>query len=141
MISAVSSVNCPTNQQTHPETMKTFILLNIFISCLLAESVIKQLTIQEDGMEYTQTVTLDFERNIQILEVPSHHNIIHSRTIFDFNNVWIRSSIFSNVYLKISWFRVSLLSPIPTQRSVICMSFPRILLPWKSFPKSLRLNW
>ena len=87
MISAVSSVNCPTNQQTHPETMKTFILLNIFISCLLAESVVKQLTIQEDGMEYTQTVTLDFERNIQILEVPSHHNIIHSRTIFDFNNV------------------------------------------------------
>ena len=81
--------------------MKTFILLNIFISCLLAESVVKQLTIQEDGMEYTQTVTLDFERNIQILEVPSHHNIIHSRTIFDFNNVWIRSLFFKYLHKNI----------------------------------------
>ena len=84
----MSSVSCQANQQKHhKKAMKTFILVNFFISSLLAESVVKKLTIQEGGMEYTQTVTLDFERNIQILEVPSHNNIVHSRTIFDFNNV------------------------------------------------------
>lgn len=45
----------------------------------------KHLTIQEGGTQYTQTVTLDYERNIQILEVPAHNNIVHSKTIFDFN--------------------------------------------------------
>jgi len=26
------------------------------------------------------------DRNVQIIEVPAHNNIVHSRTIFDFRN-------------------------------------------------------
>jgi len=64
--------------------MKAF-LFAALVGLLHAEVVVKQLTIQEGGTKYTQTVTLDFERNIQILEVPAHNNIVHSKTIFDFN--------------------------------------------------------
>merc|ERR1711964_802211 len=62
-----------------------FLLLAALVGLLQAEVVVKQLHIQEHGTEYTQTVTLDYERNIQTLEVPAHNNIVHSKTIFDFN--------------------------------------------------------
>jgi len=64
--------------------MKALLLAGL-LGVLHAEVVVKHLTLQEGGAEYTQTVTLDFERNIQILEVPAHNNIVHSKTIFDFN--------------------------------------------------------
>eukprot|EP00091_Calanus_sinicus_P021300 TRINITY_DN6233_c0_g1_i1.p1 TRINITY_DN6233_c0_g1~~TRINITY_DN6233_c0_g1_i1.p1 ORF type:complete len:338 (-),score=96.89 TRINITY_DN6233_c0_g1_i1:67-1080(-) len=50
-----------------------------------AEIVVKHLTIHERGTQYTQTITLDHERNIQTIEVPAHNHIVHSKTIFDFN--------------------------------------------------------
>merc|ERR1711964_861292 len=62
-----------------------FLLLAALVGLLQAELVVKQLHIQEHGTEYTQTITLDYERNIQTLEVPAHNNIVHSKTIFDFN--------------------------------------------------------
>jgi len=62
-----------------------FLLLPALVGLLQAEVVVKQLHIQEHGTEYTQTITLDYERNIQTLEVPAHNNIVHSKTIFDFN--------------------------------------------------------
>ena len=71
-----------------------FLLLAALVGLLQAEVVVKQLHIQEHGTEYTQTVTLDYERNIQILEVPAHNNIVHSKTIFDFTQVRL------NAFLK-----------------------------------------
>jgi len=64
--------------------MKSLILLALF-GLLHAEVVVKELHIHEGGTFYTQTITLDFDRNIQILEVPAHNHIVHSKTIFDFN--------------------------------------------------------
>merc|ERR1711962_1823864 len=66
-------------------TIMRFLLLAALVGLLQAEVVVKQLHIQEHGTEYTQTVTIDYERNIQILEVPAHNSISHSKTIFDFN--------------------------------------------------------
>lgn len=68
------------------------IILAALVGLLHAEVVVKHLTIQEGGTQYTQTVTLDYERNIQILEVPAHNNIVHSKTIFDFNQGMIFES-------------------------------------------------
>merc|ERR1719209_2616372 len=65
--------------------MMKALLLAALIGLLHAEVVVKHLQVHEGATDYTQTVTLDFERNIQILEVPAHNNIVHSKTIFDFN--------------------------------------------------------
>jgi len=64
--------------------MRSLILLALS-GLLHAEVVVKQLHIHEGGTNYTQTITFDFDRNIQILEVPAHNHIVHSKTIFDFN--------------------------------------------------------
>merc|ERR1711915_232810 len=64
--------------------MKSLILLAL-AGLVHAEVVVKELHIHEGGTVYTQTITLDFDRNIQILEVPAHNDIVHSKTIFDFN--------------------------------------------------------
>jgi len=65
--------------------MMKALLLAALVGLLRAEVVVKHLQVHEGATDYTQTVTLDFERNIQILEVPAHNNIVHSKTIFDFN--------------------------------------------------------
>merc|ERR1719495_2100303 len=65
--------------------MMKALLLAALVGLLHAEVVVKHLQVYEGATDYTQTVTLDFERNIQILEVPAHNNIVHSKTIFDFN--------------------------------------------------------
>merc|ERR1719495_2030762 len=65
--------------------MMKALLLAALVGLLHAEVVVKHLQVHEGATDYTQTVTLDFERNIQILEVPAHNNIVHSKTIFDFN--------------------------------------------------------
>merc|ERR1711872_452050 len=62
-----------------------YILLVALIGLLHAEVVVKHLRIHEGEVDYTQTVTFDYDRNIQILEVPAHNSIVHSKTIFDFN--------------------------------------------------------
>jgi len=61
------------------------ILLAALAGLLHAEVVVKHLHIHEGEVDYTQTVTFDYNRNIQILEVPAHNSIVHSKTIFDFN--------------------------------------------------------
>merc|ERR1719430_2105435 len=61
------------------------ILLAALSGLLHAEVVVKHLNIHEGEVDYTQTVTFDYDRNIQILEVPAHNSIVHSKTIFDFN--------------------------------------------------------
>merc|ERR1712212_134307 len=70
---------------TVKSTMMKALLLAALVGLLRAEVVVKHLQVHEGATDYTQTVTLDFERNIQILEVPAHNNIVHSKTIFDFN--------------------------------------------------------
>ena len=67
--------------------MMKALFLAAFVGLLHAEVVVKHLRVHEGATDYTQTVTLDFDRNIQILEVPAHNNIVHSKTIFDFNQV------------------------------------------------------
>jgi len=69
---------------THILIMK-YILLAALAGLLHAEVVVKHLHIHEGEVDYTQTVTFDYDRNIQILEVPAHNSIVHSKTIFDFN--------------------------------------------------------
>merc|ERR1711872_82806 len=69
---------------THILIMK-YILLAALAGLLHAEVVVKHLRIHEGEVDYTQTVTFDYDRNIQILEVPAHNSIVHSKTIFDFN--------------------------------------------------------
>merc|ERR1712002_35858 len=63
--------------------MRTLLIISTLL--LNAQAVVKYLHIEEGGTQYTQTVTLDYDRNIQILDVPAHNKIVHSRTIFDFN--------------------------------------------------------
>ena len=77
-----------------------FLLLPALVGLLQAEVVVKQLHIQEHGTEYTQTITLDYERNIQTLEVPAHNNIVHSKTIFDFNQVCLKACLVENCCFK-----------------------------------------
>ena len=69
--------------------MQKLIILS-FLPILLKAKVLKRtLEILEHGTIYTQTVTFDFEKMIQIIDVPAHNNIVQSRTIFDFNQVII----------------------------------------------------
>ena len=44
-------------------------------------------TVEEGPNSYIQTVTFDFHNQVQIIEVPAHNNIVHSRNIFYFNEV------------------------------------------------------
>merc|ERR1712080_166835 len=50
-----------------------------------ANVVTRHLDVVEGKANYRQTVTIDYDKNIQIVEVPAHNHIIHSKTIFDFN--------------------------------------------------------
>merc|ERR1711970_369785 len=72
----------PLVPQSHHK-MKVAILM---LGLSQAQVVVKKLNILEGDVAYTQTVTLDYDRNVQIIEAPAHHNIVHARTIFDFRN-------------------------------------------------------
>ena len=45
------------------------------------------LSIKEGLATYNQTVTFDFENQFQVIEVPAHNNIVHSKSFFYFNQV------------------------------------------------------
>jgi len=62
-----------------------YLILLALSGLLHAAVVVNELLIHEGGTNYTQTITRDFDRNIQILEVPAHDHNVHSKTIFDFN--------------------------------------------------------
>merc|ERR1712179_62334 len=65
-------------------TMQVPLLLSLPI--LLVASEVTQLSLQigEAGDTYTQTVTFDFDNQVQIIEVPAHNNIVHSKSFFYF---------------------------------------------------------
>jgi len=65
--------------------MKLFLLLSCLCGLLHANVVTRHLDVVEGKANYRQTVTIDYDKNIQIVEVPAHNHIIHSKTIFDFN--------------------------------------------------------
>merc|ERR1739838_1078024 len=67
------------------DDMKILSIPLLLPSLLAAEVLQRTLEIQEHGTSYTQTVTFDFDRKVQIIDVPAHNNIVQSRTIFDFN--------------------------------------------------------
>merc|ERR1739838_653599 len=67
------------------DDMKILSIPLLLPSLLAAEVLQRILEIQEHGTSYTQTVTFDFDRKVQIIDVPAHNNIVQSRTIFDFN--------------------------------------------------------
>merc|ERR1712212_1395190 len=90
-------MGCSHTFLTVKSTMMKALLLVALVGLLRAEVVVKHLQVHEGATDYTRTVTLDFERNIQILEVPAHNNIVHSKTIFDFNQVRLNAFLKTDV--------------------------------------------
>ena len=86
--------------------MKILSILLLLPSLLAAEVLQRTLEIQEHGTSYTQTVTFDFDRKVQIIDVPAHNNIVQSRTIFDFNQVISLHSHCSIYFLSIQGMMV-----------------------------------
>merc|ERR1712179_281554 len=68
-----------------PCKMKVLLALSILPSLVLAHLSQAFLEVHESGVAYNQTVIFDFDNQIQIIDVPSHHNLVHARVIFDFN--------------------------------------------------------
>ena len=62
-------------------------ILALLPGLLAAEVIQRSLQIEEGGTSYTQTVTFDFDNRVQIIDVPAHNNIVHSRSHFYFNQV------------------------------------------------------
>merc|ERR1712088_1024134 len=64
-------------------------MLTILLLCLpallKAKTIQRSLQVEEGGTSYTQTITFDFHNRLQIIDVPAHHNIVHSRSHFYFN--------------------------------------------------------
>ena len=58
-----------------------------------AETIHRSLQVEEGGTSYTQTITFDFDNRLQIIDVPAHNNIVHSRSHFYFNQVLLSSHI------------------------------------------------
>ena len=59
----------------------------ILLPAIGAEVIQRSLHIEEGGTSYTQTVTFDFDNKVQIIEVPAHNKIVHSKTFFHFIQV------------------------------------------------------
>merc|ERR1711934_204809 len=66
-------------------TVKMFTILLCLPALLTAETIHRSLQVEEGGTSYTQTITFDFDNRLQIIDVPAHHNIVHSRSHFYFN--------------------------------------------------------
>jgi len=62
-----------------------FLLLFTLAGSLATNVEKRSIEIHEKGAVYQQTMTFDFERNVQIIHVPAHNDIAESTTIFDFN--------------------------------------------------------
>ena len=67
--------------------MMLLLLLCLLPGILLADLPTYPLEVEEGAATYTQTVTFDFENQVQTIEVPAHHNIVHTRAFFDFTQV------------------------------------------------------
>jgi len=59
--------------------------LLLCLPALRADLLQRSLLVEEGHMSYTQTVTFDFDKQVQTIDVPAHNNIVHSRAIFYFN--------------------------------------------------------
>jgi len=70
---------------TASSTFKMLPILALLPGLLAAEVIQRSLQIEEGGTSYTQTVTFDFDNRVQIIDVPAHNNIVHSRSHFYFN--------------------------------------------------------
>jgi len=68
---------------THLVNMLTILLC--LPALLTAETIQRSLQVEEGGTSYTQTITFDFDNRVQIIDVPAHNNIVHSRSHFYFN--------------------------------------------------------
>merc|ERR1712179_186501 len=66
-------------------TVKMLSILLCLPALLTAETIHRSLQVEEGGTSYTQTITFDFDNRLQIIDVPAHHNIVHSRSHFYFN--------------------------------------------------------
>jgi len=67
------------------DTMKMFHVLLLAPGLLAANIQQRTVEIQEHGTRYTQTVTFDFDRNVQKIHQPAHNNIVEANVIFDYN--------------------------------------------------------
>ena len=52
-----------------------------------AETTSTYFSIKEGLATYNQTVTFDFENQLQVIEVPAHNSVVHSKSFFYFNKV------------------------------------------------------
>ena len=66
----------------------------LFFVVAAAETTSTYFTIKEGLATYNQTVTFDFENQLQVIEVPAHNNIVHSKSFFYFNQVNSPSLLF-----------------------------------------------
>ena len=65
------------------EVLPLFFMLPLAARAITVATV----TIEEGIATYNQTVTFDFESQLQVIEVPSHNNIVHSKSFFYFSKV------------------------------------------------------
>ena len=69
------------------KTLFVFFFLFLFFVAATAETTSIYFTIKEGLATYNQTVTVDFENQLQVIEVPAHNNVVHSKSFFYFNKV------------------------------------------------------
>jgi len=67
------------------KTLFVFFFLFLFFVGATAETTSIYFTIKEGLATYNQTVTVDFENQLQVIEVPAHNNVVHSKSFFYFN--------------------------------------------------------
>jgi len=84
---------------------KAIMMFNLLLLApgLLAANIQQRtIDIHEHGTLYTQTVTFDFDRNIQKIHQPAHNNIVEANVIFDFNEGFFVEShpVDKRCYLK-----------------------------------------
>merc|ERR1712121_247647 len=66
-------------------TVNMLTILLCLPALLTAETIHRSLQVEEGATSYTQTITFDFDNRLQIIDVPAHNNIVHSRSHFYFN--------------------------------------------------------
>ena len=69
------------------KTLFFFFFPFLFFVVAAAETTTTYLSIKEGLATYNQTVIFDFENQLQVIEVPAHNNIVHSKSFFYFNKV------------------------------------------------------
>ena len=99
---------------------------------LTAETIQRSLQVEEGGTSYTQTITFDFDNRVQIIDVPAHNNIVHSRSHFYFNQVSL-----SNHPLPVTLFQGKVVESHPDHGNCYVKPLPVGIAPMEKLASVL----